>query len=436
MKILKFGGTSVGSPERMKQVANLIQGEENIVVLSAVSGTTNSLVAICSELAAQNKKKATTLINKLYTEYEKFVINLFNSEEFITIGNDIITEHFNIIKSTSKLNFSPKEEKIILAQGELLSTKLFHSFLSEQKINSVLLPALDFMRIDNYDEPALNNISKNLKTTLASHTKSNIYITQGYICLNSNEDIDNLKRGGSDYTATIIGALLRAEEVQIWTDIDGMHNNDPRIVKNTKPVHELTFDEAAELAYFGAKILHPSTVRPAKKFNIPVRILNTMAPDAQGTTISETAQKNIIKAIAAKDNITAINILSSRMLLAHGFLRKVFEIFEKHKTSIDMVTTSEVAVSLTIDDISNIDLISKDLEEYGKISIDRHQTIICIVGDFLAEKPGVVLKAVEALKTIPIRMISYGGSENNISLLVDTKYKSDALNALSRNIFS
>jgi aspartate kinase len=322
-----------------------------------------------------------------------------------------------------------------LAQGELLSTAMFHYYLEEIKIDSVLLPALNFMRINENEEPDMKYIEQNAASELAKYPASKLFITQGYICRNSFGEIDNLKRGGSDYTATIIGAAIRAEEIQIWTDIDGMHNNDPRIVKDTHPIAELSFDEAAELAYFGAKILHPTCILPAQVKNIPVRLLNTMQPDAKGTVITSKVSGDSIKAVAAKDGITAIKIKSGRMLLAYGFLRSVFEIFERYKTPIDMITTSEVAVSLTIDNTKNLDAIVKELKEFCTVEVDSDLTIICIVGSFTAEKEGYALKIFDALKNIPIRMISYGGSENNVSVLVDTKLKNDALVALNKGLF-
>lgn len=437
MKIYKFGGTSVGKPDRMQSVADVItrDDEKKIVVLSAVSGTTNSLVAIGNELYQRDKKEALSLIDTLQNKYSDFISELFSTEAGLLKGKEIVYSHFGIIRSFLEKYFTDLEERILLAQGELISTQLFHHFLAEKGISSVLIPALDVMRIDQHDEPRLDLISANMKEVLQKAKDVNIYITQGYICRNVADEIDNLKRGGSDYTASLIGAAVKADEVQIWTDIDGMHNNDPRIVEKTFPIRELSFDEAAELAYFGAKILHPATIRPAKDKEIPVRLLNTMDPDAPGTLISNITGDQDVKAIAAKDNITAIKIKSGRMLLAYGFLRKVFEIFEKYRTPIDMITTSEVAVSVSIDNDVNLKSIVKELEEFGFVEVEGDQTVVCIVGGFVQENKGVVKKIFDALEKVPVRMISYGGSKNNISLLVSTEYKNEALNELNKELF-
>jgi aspartate kinase len=332
--------------------------------------------------------------------------------------------------------FDNKSYRELLAQGELISTELFYQHLQERRISARLLPALYFMSIDENDEPELEKISERLKPLVSSLTNIDIVITQGYICRNNRNEIDNLKRGGSDYTASLIGAAIRAEEIQIWTDIDGMHNNDPRIVKKTIPISELTFDEASELAYFGAKILHPSTIVPAQKYNVPVRLKNTMDEKAPGTIITgKGSSVGSFKAIAAKDAITAINIRSSRMLMAYGFLRRVFEVFENHKTSIDMITTSEVAVSLTIDNDSNLPSIENELKKFGTIEVDKDQTIICIVGQKITEQKAVLKKIFDALSDVPVRMVSCGGSTNNVSVLVEKQYKEKALNALNEGLF-
>ncbi|WP_018479093.1 aspartate kinase [Pontibacter roseus] len=436
MKVLKFGGTSVGSAERMKAVADLIQdGEAKIVVLSAMSGTTNQLVQIAEKLYQNDNKEANALIDALHHTYKQVVDSLYTSEEKKKQAQELLLHHFDYLRSFTLDLFTIHEERAVLAQGELLSTALFQFFLEEQGIPSVLLPALNFMRIDENEEPDTDYISKNLKTELDKYPNAKLFITQGYICRNAFGEVDNLKRGGSDYSASLIGAAADASEIQIWTDINGMHNNDPRVVKNTFPIAELSFDEAAELAYFGAKILHPSSVLPAKQKNIPVRLLNTMQPEAQGTTISAQSGRGSIKAVAAKDGITAIKIKSGRMLLAYGFLRSVFEVFERYKTPIDMITTSEVAVSLTIDNPKFLSEITKELEEYGQVELDKDQTIICVVGDFIAERSGSGLKIFESLKDIPLRMISYGGSKNNISLLINTTDKERALVLLNEGIF-
>jgi aspartate kinase len=436
MKVLKFGGTSVGSAERMKNLVTLINSDEpKIVVLSAMSGTTNALVEIASALYARENDKAKQLIDALEKKYEGVIKELYSKETSLNKGKELVKNHFEFIRSFTLDMFTANEEKAILAQGELLSTAMEHFYLEEIGIDSVLLPALNFMRIDENDEPDLKYIEENLKTELKKYSGKKLFITQGYICRNAFGEIDNLKRGGSDYTATLIGAALTAEEIQIWTDIDGMHNNDPRIVGKTFPVTELSFDEAAELAYFGAKILHPTCVLPAQKRKVPVRLLNTLQPEAKGTVITEKAPTDRITAVAAKDGIIAINIKSGRMLLAYGFLRSVFEIFERYKTPIDMITTSEVAVTVTIDNPKNVDAILKELREFCTVEVDKDQTIICVVGSFTAEKQGVAVKIFDALKNIPLRMISYGGSENNVSVLVDSKFKKDALVSLNKGLF-
>jgi aspartate kinase len=436
MKVLKFGGTSVGSPERMKKLVPLIQGPEpKIVVLSAMSGTTNNLVEIGQALYAKDHAKARHLIDALEQKYQQVVRELYKRDVILLRSMELIRTHFDHLRSFCLDMFTANEEKAILAQGELLSTALVHYYLEESGIASVLLPALNFMRIDENDEPDLKYIETHLTAELERHQKVSLYITQGYICRNAFGEIDNLKRGGSDYTATLIGAALKADEIQIWTDIDGMHNNDPRVVDKTHPVTELSFDEAAELAYFGAKILHPTCVLPAQQRKIPVRLLNTMQPEARGTLISEKTSGESYTAVAAKDDITAIKIKSGRMLLAYGFLRSVFEVFERYKTPIDMITTSEVAVSLTIDTTKNLDAILKELNAIATVEVDRNLSIVCIVGSFSAEKEGYVWKIFESLKNIPIRMISYGGSENNVSLLVKTEHKKATLIALNEGLF-
>lgn len=432
MKVLKFGGTSVGSAASMKEVARLILNDgKQIVVLSAMAGTTNSLVQIAEQLYSKKNSKASQLINQLEKNYKNVVKELFTEPEILKEGSALIESHFNYIKSFTQDLFTVHEERAILAQGELISTALFQLYLQEQKIDSVLLPALNFMRIDTNGEPDNYYIKENLKRELESYPDKKLFITQGYICRNLYGEIDNLKRGGSDYTASLIGVAINADEIQIWTDISGFHNNDPRFVEDTFPIKHLSFDEAAELAYFGAKILHPSSVQPAKLANIPVRLKNTMKPEEQGTLISGKSIGKGIKAVAAKDGITAIKIKSGRMLLAFGFLRKVFEVFERFKTPIDMITTSEVAVSVTIDDTSFISEITEELNYYGAVEVDAEQSIICVVGENLIEQKGIINKVLEALKHINIRMISYGGSMHSISILVNAKDKKDALIALN-----
>ncbi len=420
----------------MKKLLDIIDANERqVVVLSAVSGTTNSLVEIGQAYLAGDKPKAAQLIKVLKDKYEAFIKELFAKDEFYEQGKEVIDYHFSLLSNLSNDLFTTIEDKIILAQGELLSTTLYHVYLKEIGVPSVLLPALDFMKIDEDNEPEVDFITQHLTPMLEKHPDNKLFITQGYICRNSFGEIDNLRRGGSDYTASLIGAGIRSEEVQIWTDIDGMHNNDPRIVKGTKPIAQLSFDEAAELAYFGAKILHPQSVFPAQKYKIPVRLLNTMDPKARGTLITNESERDQIKSIAAKDGITAIKIQSSRMLLAHGFLRRIFEVFERYKTSIDMITTSEVAVSLTIDDLTYIDDITKELNAFGTVDIDKEQTIICVVGDFGADKHGYAARVLEAVKHIPVRMISYGGSDRNMSILISTGDKTEVLRSLHNRLF-
>lgn len=437
MKVLKFGGTSVGSPERIKSVASLVKGEESkIVVLSAMSGTTNNLVEIANALYKKENQLALKIIDSLEKKYQQVIADLYQTEISLGKAKKMISYHFDYLKSFTRDSFTIHEERAVLAQGELMSTALFQYYLEEMAIDSVLLPALGFMRITENEEPDLVYIEENLKQELARYPGKKLFITQGYICRNAFGEIDNLKRGGSDYTATLIGAAIYAEEIQIWTDIDGMHNNDPRVVDKTHPVTELSFDEAAELAYFGAKILHPTCVLPAQKRKIPVRLLNTMQPEAKGTLITENVVKDTIKAIAAKDGIIALNIKSGRMLLAYGFLRNVFEVFERYKTPIDMITTSEVAVSITIDNAKHLPQIIKELQQFGAVEVDENQTIVCIVGNFEATKQGYASKVFDALKHIPIRMISYGGSPHNISILVDSNLKKDTLVALNNGLFN
>ncbi|MDQ2177070.1 aspartate kinase [Marinifilum sp. D714] len=436
MKVLKFGGTSVGSPERIQNLAQLVQCDEPvIIVLSAMAGTTNALVEITELLYRKDMQKASEQISKLEEKYRKRIEELFTTEDFRSKGNELITSHFNYIKNFVNRSFTALQEKAILAQGELISTAMFHYYLSEIGVDSAFLPALNFMRIDKDGEPDYFYIQENLERILAEESEHKLFITQGFICRNAYGEVDNLKRGGSDYTASLIGSALQVDEVQIWTDIDGFHNNDPRYVENTSALKQLSFDEAAELAYFGAKIMHPSSIMPCKLKCVPVRLKNTLSPADEGTLITDDETGKGIKAIAAKDGITALKIKSGRMLLAYGFLRKVFEIFEIYKTPIDMITTSEVAISLTIDDDSKLKEIESELVKFGNVEIDENQSIICIVGDFISESTGSAKKVLEALENIPLRMISYGGSKHNISVLVNQEDKALALQALSRNLF-
>lgn len=436
MKVLKFGGTSVGTAQRMKDVARLIvDGNPKIVVLSAMSGTTNTLVEIADYLYRKNPEGANEIINSLERKYWQHIAELYATEAYRQQATEAVKTYFDNIRACTKDLFTLFEEKVVLAQGELISTAMVNLYLQECGVKSVLLPALDYMRTDKNAEPDLPFIKEKLEQLLRLYPDAEIYITQGYICRNAYGEIDNLQRGGSDYTASLIGAAVGAEEIQIWTDIDGMHNNDPRIVDKTQPVRQLHFEEAAELAYFGAKILHPTCVQPAKYGNIPVRLLNTMEPEAPGTLISNETERGRIKAVAAKDNITAIKIKSSRMLLAHGFLRKVFEIFESYQTSIDMVCTSEVGVSVTVDNTKHLNDIVDDLKKYGTVTVDDHMCIICVVGDLEWENIGFEARALDAMRNLPVRMISYGGSNYNISFLIRETDKKRALQALSERLF-
>jgi aspartate kinase len=438
MKVLKFGGTSVGKPERMHAVARLITADNDpkIVVLSALSGTTNALVEIGQSLAEGKKDQAKQQIDKLEKHYRTFCEELVKQEGTRAKAKAVVDEHFEFLNIILKISFNEALNKDILAQGELLSTKLFTIYLEEAGVKAELLPALDFMSIDEYEEPEIPKIKIKLGNLVDKHKGHHIFITQGYICRNAKGEVDNLKRGGSDYSASLIGAAIQASEIQIWTDIDGMHNNDPRVVDKTFPIEQLSFDEAAELAYFGAKILHPASIWPAQHFNIPVKLLNTMQPEAKGTIITELPSGDGVKAIAAKDGIIAIKIKSSRMLLAYGFLRKIFEVFEKYRTPIDMITTSEVAVSLTIDNLQHIDLILKELQPFGTVELDHHQTIVSIVGNEVAATPSILKKLFDSLNEVPLRMISYGGSRHNISILVGGQYKEKTLQLLNKGLFN
>ena len=437
MKVLKFGGTSVGSAQRMKEVAKLIcDGDRKIVVLSAMSGTTNSLVEISDYLYKKNPDGANEIINKLALKYYDHIDELYATDAYKQKATELVKSHFDYIRSFTKDLFTLFEEKVVLAQGELISTGMMNLFLNECGVNSVLLPALDYMRTDKNAEPDPLYIKEKLSKMLEQHTDAQLFITQGYICRNAYGEIDNLQRGGSDYSASLVGAAINSEEIQIWTDIDGMHNNDPRVVDKTAPVRNLHFEEAAELAYFGAKILHPTCILPAKLNNIPVRLLNTMQPEAPGTLISNKTEKGKIKAVAAKDNIIAIKIKSGRMLLAHGFLRKVFEIFESHQTPIDMVTTSEVGVSVTIDNRKHLEEIVDDLKKYGTVTVDTDMVIVCVVGDMQWDNVGFEANIISSLKDIPVRMISYGGSRYNVSILINSEFKKKTLQQISNRLFN
>jgi aspartate kinase len=437
MKVMKFGGTSVGKPERMQQVCELItKGNEPVItVLSALSGTTNALVTIGDAMAAGKRELAKENIDKLESHYQSFIKDLLKKEVTYNKARAIVNEHFEFLNIILKISFSEALSKDILAQGELLSTKIFSTYLEENGIEHALLPALEFMSIDANDEPQVPSIKNRLATLLKHHEGKRLFVTQGYICRNARGEVDNLKRGGSDYSASLIAAAIQASVCEIWTDIDGMHNNDPRVVKKTRPVEQLSFEEAAELAYFGAKILHPASIWPAQFYKVPVKLLNTMDPSAAGTLITGDAGSVGVKAVAAKDGITSINIKSSRMLLAYGFLRKIFEVFEKYRTSIDMITTSEVAVSVTIDNTANIKDILKELEPFGTITVEHDHSIISVVGNEIAQTPDVLKRLFDALSVVPVRMVSYGGSKHNVSLLVPSSEKTHTLQLLNRGLF-
>lgn len=437
MKVLKFGGTSVGSPENMRAVIDIIaDGEQKLVVLSAMSGTTNALVEIAGYLHKKNKDTASVLIGNLEAKYKKVVDDLYKTEESKKQGLQIVKVSFDTLRSFTSGIFNEVGENTIVAQGELISTQLFTVLMTELGYNAKLLPALEFMKIDEDKAADLPYIRKHIQPVIEKAGYAEFYITQGFICLNANGDIDNLQRGGSDYTASLIGAAIDSEEIQIWTDIDGFHNNDPRFVSNTRKIDQLSFLEAAELAYFGAKILHPQTVLPARVQNIPVRLKNTMNPSDGGTLITAESDGKGIKAVAAKDGITAIKIRSGRMLMAYGFLKNVFAVFEKYKTPIDMISTSEVAVSLTIDNTKYLNEIQEEIAIFGDVEIDTDMSIVCIVGDIISEEKGFASKVFNALDGIPIRMISYGGSRYNISVLVPTAHKKVTLQAISDKVLN
>jgi aspartate kinase len=438
MKIMKFGGTSVGKPERMHQVSQLItkDTEPTIVVLSALSGTTNALVTISDFLAKADKAGANNQIDTLEKHYRAFILDLLKSEALREKANSIIDEHFEFLKITQRISLSDALNRDILAQGELMSTKLFSLYLEQENIDHALIPALEFMRLDSNDEPDLSVIKEKLVAVLAAHPTKKLFITQGYICRNAKGEVDNLKRGGSDYTASLIAAAVKASVCEIWTDIDGMHNNDPRVVEKTVAIEQLSFDEAAELAYFGAKILHPTCIWPAQQENVPVKLLNTMEPSAAGTVIKKEAGTVGVKAVAAKDGIIAVKIKSSRMLLAYGFLRKIFEVFEKYKTPIDMITTSEVAVSVTIDSDLHLNEIIEELNNIASVEIERDQTIVSIVGNEISKTDSILKKLFEAINEVPVTMVSYGGSPHNITLLLPSTFKTKTLQLVNKGLFN
>jgi aspartate kinase len=443
MKVMKFGGTSVGKPERMKEIVRLVtsQNEAVIVVLSALSGTTNALVKIGDALLVGKKDDALNTIIELENHYQIFIAELFTTESGKASGASILKEHFEFLQIILKINYSEALSKDILAQGELLSTKIFAAYLAEQQINHQYLPALEFMSIDENDEPIVEKIAEKLNPIIAALLPSfgdggkGLFVTQGYICKNARGEVDNLKRGGSDYTASLIAAAIKASVCEIWTDIDGMHNNDPRIVDKTNPIEVLSFEEAAELAYFGAKILHPASIWPAQAYEVPVKLLNTMESTAKGTTIATQASGAGVKAIAAKDGIIVVKIKSTRMLLAYGFLRKIFEVFEKYKTPIDMITTSEVAVSLTIDNNTYLKQIVQELSPLGVVEVEENQAIVSVVGHLLTSDKDLLTNLFVSIATVPTTMVSYGGSPHNVSLLIPASYKKEVLQKLNKGLF-
>ena len=435
MLVYKFGGTSVGSVVNMNHVKDIISTKgKKIVVLSAMSGTTNALVEISSLIKGNATNEAEAKIKALNETYRKTVFDLIQNKALYQEVIQYVNSIFESLLAAVNQPHSVLLHNTILANGELLSTFMFSRLLQQDGLKVALLPALEFMRTDRANEPDNFYIKQNLERLMQDTNEADVYITQGFICLDVDGVITNLERGGSDYTATIIGAAIEAEEVQIWTDIDGFHNNDPRFVDNTTALSHLSYDEAAELAYFGAKILHPHTVMPMRALDIPLRLKNTMDPEAHGTLITNEVNGEGIKAIAAKDNITAIKIKSVRMLLAHGFLKKVFEIFEKYETSIDMITTSEIAVSLTIDNTTHLESITEELEKFAKVAIDDYMSIVCLVGNHIIYHPDTP-ELFQVLQDVNVRMIAYGGSYNNISLLVNTSDKLETLQKLQRYVF-
>lgn len=436
MKVLKFGGTSVGSAENIRNVSSIIQNIEGgkLLVLSAMSGVTNRLVELSSKVEQGDKFKIDEILEALFIRHEQEIENLFNSVEDRNEVFDILQAELSELRNIASQEFSKENECRILTTGETILTKIFSFYLTKNDISNRWLNARDFMQVANLENPDTELVGNLLQNQLNSQAEESIYITQGFVRINDLGEISTLNRGGSDFTATIIGAAINASEIQIWTDINGLHNNDPRVVENTFPVAQLSFEEAAELAYFGAKILHPQTISPVIDKNIPVFLKNTFKPSDSGTCISAISETKGLKAISAKDNITAIKIKSNRMLMAHGFLRKIFEVFDKYETAIDMITTSEIAISLTIDNVANLEPILSELTTYGEISVDRDHSIICVVGEGLIDDRGTP-RLFEILDDVPVRMISYGGSNNNISLLVDTKYKTAALQNLNKKLF-
>ena len=436
---MKFGGTSVASAERIAHVADLITAtdEVKIVVLSAMAGTTNALVEIGHQLMAHHQHEALTILTKLKHKYEAETRLLFPNPQSYDKAWTLVNETFFFLEQMCYAeSFTLFDEKKILARGELLSTAMMLRHLADCGVQAIGLPALEYMRTDKQAEPDEDYIRTHLEELISRAPEgTRLFITEGYICRNAFGDIDNLQRGGSDYTATLVGSVLRADEIQIWTDIDGMHNNDPRYVDATRPVRRLHFEEASELAYFGAKILHPTCIQPAKRHGIPVRLLNTMEPSAPGTLISMDTDKDMIKAVSAKDNITMVRVRSSHQLSHWSFIGKVFSVFEHHCIPIDMIASTETSISLTIERSQLPSEVRRGLEQLGTVEEERELTIICVVGDMEWENIGFEAQILKALEEIPVRMISYGGSDYNLSLLVSAADKRRTLLALSCQLF-
>lgn len=436
MRVLKFGGTSLGDAQRMRNVASIVANQGQVlVVLSAVAGTTDSLVRIADYYKHGEFNQVKEVVELLLNHYRRYVDALYEKQASKNSALQFVESQLADIADANIESSPTGIEFHILAKGELISTELFSLYLTEQSFKAKLLSSLDFLRLTQENSPDEQFLEEQLNAQISHHSDTDIFVAQGFICRNAFGEVSNLKRGGSDYSASLFAAALTSSELQIWTDIDGMHNNDPRYVENTKPIRELSFNEAAELAYFGAKILHPSSIKPARKKNIPVLLLNTLQPEALGTIISTKSSTENIKAVAAKSGITAIKIRSSEMLQAPGFLRKVFEVFELYHTSIDVITTSEVAVSVTIDDTTYLEPIVKTLTEFGKVDVDKDLAIVCVVGEFLVDSAGVASKVIQSLESIPLRMISYGGSAHNITLLVSEEQKIASLKALHEGLF-
>ncbi len=433
MKILKFGGTSLGNSQRIKSVARIVRRNENcIVVCSAMAGVTNALEDTALAWKINNMELARTRLDIIKNGFEQTCYELFETHDKATTIIGSLQFHFDKANVALEQPYSEDKRMVLLTLGEIVTSEIFVAYLSYLEVYSRLVNILDVIRLNDQDEPVPDDILRRARMK-GNIAEQGIYITQGFICRDHTGKIANLKRGGSDYTATLLGAALGAAIIEIWTDIDGLHNNDPRYVSNTFPVRELSFAEAAELAYFGAKILHPACVWPARRYNIPILLKNTINPEARGTIIQSGLHTGGIKAVAAKDNITIVRIISGRMFNAYGFLKKVFEVFETFKTPVDVVTTSEVSVSITIENSNDVVPLVKELEKLGRVNIQEQQCIICIVGDVLHQ--GYVAEIMQRTNKFDIQMISLGASSNNITLVMPQKQKAEALNALN-TVFS